>query len=189
MKIDVTAIDGYAEMTPEEKVQALENLDVTDDETKKRYKDLVDKANSEARKYKERMREAEDKLNSQLSEEERTQKETADRYKAIEEENARLKRDMTISQKTAFYLSMGFDGELAKETATAFVDGDFDTVERNELKAHESFERDIRADVVRQTPHPQNAGGVGGLTKDQIMKEKNAIKRQQMIAENMELFL
>ena len=99
-------------------------------ELEKKYKDAMDKASSEAKKYKDRMREAEDKLKTYMTDDERKQQEQADHYKAIEEENARLKRDMTISQKTAFYQSIGFDGELAKETAEAFVDGDFETVEK-----------------------------------------------------------
>ncbi len=159
-------------------------------ELEKKYKDAMDKASSEAKKYKDRMREAEDKLKTYMTEDERKAQETEEHYKAIEEENARLKRDMSISQKTAFYLNLGFDGELAKETAEAFVSGDFDTVERNQLKAHEEFERAIRADVVRSTPHPQNSGmGSAGLTKEQIMAEPNATKRQQLIADNMELFI
>ena len=150
----------------------------------------MDKASHEVKQYKDKFRESEEKLKSYLSEDERNQQETAEKYRAIEEENARLKRDMTISQKTAFYLNLGFDGELAKETATAFVDGDFETVERNQLQAHKDFEQAIRADVVRNTPHPQNGGnGSTGLTKEQIMKEPNSMKRQQMIAENMELFI
>ena len=48
MKIDVNTIEGYADMTPEEKVQALEGLELTDTDTEKRYKDLISKANSEA---------------------------------------------------------------------------------------------------------------------------------------------
>ena len=159
-------------------------------EVEKHYKDLITKANAEAKKYKDAARAAEEKLKSQLSDEERTRQEQEEHYRSIEEENARLKRDMTISQKTAFYLNLGFDGELAKETATAFVDGDFETVERNQLQAHKDFEQAIRADVVRNTPHPQNSGtGSTGLTRTQIMAEPNAIKRQQMIAENMELFI
>ena len=166
---------------PEEKIRA---------ELEKKYKDAMDKAASEAKRYKDAMREAEDKLKSYMTDDERAKQEQEDRYKAIEEENARLKRDMSISQKTAFYLNLGFDGELAKETAEAFVDGDFATVEANQLKAHEDFEKAIRADVVRNTPHPQNSGnGSTGLTKEQIMKEPNSMKRQQMIAENMELFI
>ena len=189
MKIDTSGIENYADMTAEEKVAALEGLDVTDTDTEKKYKDLISKANAEAKKYKDTARAAEEKLRSQMSEDERKKQEEADKYKALEEENARLKRDRTISQKTAFYLNLGFDGELAKQTAEAFVDGDFETVERNPLQAHKDFEQAIRADVVRSTPHPQNSGtGSNGLTKAQIMAEPDAIKRQKLIAENMELF-
>lgn len=162
-------------------------------ELEKKYKDAMDKASSEAKKYKDRMREAEDKLKTYMTDDERKQQEQADHYKAIEEENARLKRDMTISQKTAFYQSIGFDGELAKETAEAFVDGDFEAVERNTLKAHEAFENNLRQQVreeaVRNTPYPQNSGNTNSLTKEQIMKEKDTIKRQKLIAENIDLFL
>ena len=97
MKIDVNTIEGYADMTPEEKVQALEGLELTDTDTEKRYKDLISKANSEAKKYKDAMRTAEEKLKGQMTEEERRNQEQEEHYRAIEEENARLKRDMTIS--------------------------------------------------------------------------------------------
>lgn len=193
MKIDVNTIEGYADMTPEEKVQALEGLELTDTDTEKRYKDLISKANSEAKKYKDAMRTAEEKLKGQMTEEERRNQEQEEHYRAIEEENTRLKRDMTISQKTAFYQSIGFDGELAKETAEAFVDGDFETVEANTIKAHEAFEntlrQQVREETVRNTPYPQNSGNKNGLTKEQIMKETNAIKRQKLIAENIDLFV
>ena len=159
-------------------------------ELDKKYKAAMDKAASEAKKYKDAMREAEEKLKSYMTDEERKAQETKDHYEAIEAENAKLKRDMSISQKTAHYLNLGFDSELAKETAEAFVDGDFETVERNQLKAHKDFEQAIRADVVRNTPHPSNNGtGSSGLTKAQIMAEPDAIKRQKLISENMELFI
>jgi len=193
LKINVNDISGYAEMTAEEKVAALEAMEVTDTDTERKYKDLISKANSEAKKYKDAMREAEDRLKGHMTEEERLKQEQEDRYKAIEEENLRLKRDMTISQKTAFYQSIGFDEELAKETATAFVDGDFDTVEANQKKAHEAFEtalrQSVREETVRSTPHPTNNSNTNSLTKEQIMKEKDAIKRQKLIAENMHLFI
>ena len=179
MKIDTSLIENYENMTDAEKVAAFEGLDIaTPDEEaiKKRYKDAVDKAASDAKKYKDRMREMEDKLKSQMSEDERTKAEEAERVKAIEEENARLKRDMNISKKTAFYLNLGFDGELAKQTAEAFVDGDFDTVEQNELQAYEDFEKAIRADVVKNTPHPQNSGGNNNpkMSLAEAMKRANA---------------
>ena len=193
MKINVNDIPGYEDMTAEEKVKAFEEMEVTDTDTERRYKDLISKANSEAKKYKDAMREAEDRLKGHMTEEERLKQEQEDRYKAIEEENLKLKRDMTISQKTAFYQSIGFDEELARETATAFVDGDFDTVEANQKKAHEAFEtalrQSVREETVRSTPHPTNNSNTNSLTKEQIMKEKDAIKRQKLIAENMHLFI
>ena len=193
MKIDTASIENYDAMTAEEKVAALESLDMTDVDTEKKYKDLISKANYEAKKYKDAMRQAEEKLKGQMSEEERARQEQAEKYQAIEEENARLKRDMTITSKTAFYQSIGFDEELAKQTATAFVDGDFDTVEANQKKAHEAFEsalrQSVREETVRSTPHPTNNSNTNSLTKEQIMKEKDAIKRQKLIAENMHLFV
>ena len=193
MKINTATIENYDSMSAEEKVAALEGLEVTDADTEKKYKDLISKANSEAKKYKDAMREAEEKLKGQMTEEERARQEQAEKYQAIEEENARLKRDMTITSKTAFYQSIGFDEELAKQTATAFVDGDFDTVEANQKKAHEAFEsalrQSVREETVRSTPHPTNNSNINGLTKEQIMKEKDAIKRQKLIAENMHLFV
>lgn len=159
------------------------------EEKLKKYKEAIDKASSEANKFKKQWREAEEKLKQQMPEDERAKAEREERFKAIEEENARLKRDMTISQKTNFYLSLGFDAELAQETAEAFVDGDYETVEANQLKAHQDFEKAIRADVVRNTPHPQNTGGTGGITKAEIMAIRDPIERQKKIAENMELFI
>lgn len=193
MRIDTNAIENYANMTAEEKVAVLEVLDIHDIDTETHYKDLISKANSEAKKYKDAMRTAEDKLKGFMTDDERQKKELEDRYKAIEEENASLKRDMTISQKTAFYQSIGFDEELAKQTAEAFVDGDFETVEANQKKAHEAFEQNLRQSVreenVRNTPHPNN-GGVGSqtITKAQILAEKDTAKRRQLIRENIELF-
>lgn len=169
MKIDTSLIEGYENLSAEEKVEALLNLELEDTETKRKYKDLVDKAASDAKKQKDKAREeerkrleAEEKLNSRLSEEEKAQQEQEERIKAIEEENARLKRNAIVAKKTAFYQNLGYSPELAQETAEAFADGDFDTVDKNQMTAHEEFEKTIRADVVRNNPHPQNNGGAGG---------------------------
>lgn len=189
MKINTSTIENYDNMTAEEKLAAIEALDIQDTDTEKRYKDLISKANAEAKKYKDAMRTAEEKLNGHLSEEERAQKERDEHIKAIEEENAQLKREMTVTQKTAFYQSIGFDEGLAKATAEAFVDGDFDTVESNQRKAHEEFEKSIRADVIRQTPHPQNVGTESKtMTKKEIMGIRDPKQRQKAIAEHPELF-
>lgn len=176
MKINTQDIDNYENMTAEEKVAALESLELKDTDTEKRYKDLISKANSEAKKYKDAMREAEEKLKGQMTEEERTRQEQEEQFQSIREENARLKRDINISQKTAHYVAMGYGDELAKQTAVAFVDGDFETVEANELKAHEEFEKNVRADVVRKTPglHDGGQGSNERISLAEAMKRANA---------------
>ena len=58
MKIDLTKIEGYENMTAEEKIAALEGFDVQQDYTGYVRKDLLDKANSEAADYKRQLRAA-----------------------------------------------------------------------------------------------------------------------------------
>ena len=55
MKIDVSKIEGYAEMTAEEKLAALEALEIGEGMVDKK---LLDKANSEAADYKRQLRQA-----------------------------------------------------------------------------------------------------------------------------------
>lgn len=182
MRIDVTQIDGYETMTPEEKVKALEGLEVKDTDTEARYKQLVSDANHEAKKYKDAMRASEDrakaaeeKLKSQMSDDERARQERDEEIESIKAENERLKREKAISQKTAFFLKMHMTDEQAQASATAFVDGDFETVEKMQLEAQQTWEKDIRADVARQNPQPQDGGTPQPkLTLAEAMKRANA---------------
>lgn len=176
MRIDTSTIENYENMTPEEKVAALEGLDVTDTDTEKKYKDLISKANSEVKKYKDQARAADDKLKSQMSDEERARQEREEEFNSIKAENERLKREQAISQKTNFYLKMHMSEEQAKATAEAFVDGDFATVEKNQLEAQENWEKDVRADVARQNPQPKNGGTspTPKMTLAEAMKKANA---------------
>ena len=54
-KIDVSKIEGYDTMTPEEKLAALESFEYEDNATElERYKNAVTKANSEAADWKKK---------------------------------------------------------------------------------------------------------------------------------------
>lgn len=176
MRINTAEIEGYDSMTAEEKVAALEGLDVKDTETEQHYKELVSKANSEAKKYKDAARASEDKLKAKMTDEERAKQEHDDRIKELETENASLKRDKDVLHKTNHYKSLGFSDELAKETAEAFVDGNFDQVEKNQLKAHADFEKAVREEVARNNPQPENAGGSSGkkMSLAEAMQRANA---------------
>ncbi len=142
MKIDVSKIPGYAEMSAEEKLKALEEfeIEVPKDNSAEitNLKDALSKANSQAAEWKRQFREKQ-------TEQERTEAERAEREKAVEEELRTLRRDKTVSGYIAEYLNLGYSNELARKAAEATADGnaagifecqqEFWSVKKKELEA------------------------------------------------------
>ena len=68
-----------------------------------------------------------------------------------------LKRERDIAKLTAKYTEMGY-GDLAEATATAFLDGDNDTVFKNQQAVMdariEAAKQSTIADKTKQTPVP-----------------------------------
>lgn len=141
-RIDLTSIEGYENMTAEEKIAALEGFDIPDpDYTGWVRKDLYDKAASDLAKLKKDSR-----ANLTASEQA-----MADMRSQFEQENAGLKsqveamqttldgykREKDIANLTARYTQLGY-GDLAEATATAFLDGDNDTVFKNQQSVMDS---------------------------------------------------
>lgn len=156
-KIDVTKIDGYKEMSAEDKVKALESYEYEDSAAElKRYKDAVTKANSEAAEYKRQLKE-------RMSEEELKAKEETDRVKELETQLAEALKRESISKDTAKYLSLGYEQDLARETAEAWANGDKDKVFANQQKFQESYDKKIRADILNNTPTPPAGSGTEGV--------------------------
>jgi len=119
MKIDTSTINGFDEMSAEEKIEALQNFEFEDDSIK--LKTLLAKANSEASDYKKQLREKQ-------SEEERMKAEREESDKALRNELEMLRKEKTISSLKSQYLELGYDGELAEKSANAMADGDTDSV-------------------------------------------------------------
>lgn len=71
-------------------------------------------------------------LKAKLSEDEQAQLERENHDKAIMEELESLRHDKAVSQHVHRYLSLGYDEKLARETAEAMVNQDFDTVFTNQ---------------------------------------------------------
>jgi chromosome segregation ATPase len=94
MKIDTSKIDGYAEMTAEDKLKALEEYEIEtpkdNSEEINKLKASLSKANSDAAEWKRQFREKQ-------SEQERAEAERAEREKAVEDELRTLRRDKTVS--------------------------------------------------------------------------------------------
>ena len=123
MKIDISKITGYEEMSAEDKLKALEAYEFEEPVPKDngeevtKLKAALSKANSDAAEWKRQFREKQ-------TEQERTEAERAEREKAVEEELRNLRRDKTVSGYVAQCLALGYDKELALKAAEAMADND-----------------------------------------------------------------
>lgn len=183
MKIDVTKISGYSEMTAEEKLAALEGLDLPDpDYTGYVRKEVFDKTASEAAEWKR-------KHNALLSEEEQARIAREEELNSLRNSVAQMTREKMIAQYKAEYIAMGYSENLAAKSAEAAADGDTATVFANQKAFLEAHDTALKASMLQNTPVPP--GGTGGSqvwTKAKIMAVKDARERQRLISKNMDLF-
>lgn len=184
-KIDVTKIEGFEQMSAEEKIKALLDAEVDTPKTENndevaRLKDALNNASSDASKYKKLLREKQ-------TEQEKAEAERAEKEAEREELLKSLMREKEVSTNTAEFLSIGFDTDLAKKTAEAFADGDKTTVFANIKSFIENHDKGLKADILKQTPKPVSGGADKGITKEQFDK----MSYSEMVAfkkENPEAF-
>lgn len=163
-QIDVTKIEGYAEMTPEQKVAALEAFTYEDNASEvERYKNAASKSNSEAAEWKR-------KHNALLSEEEQKRIALDEELEALRKENAEMKKRETISAFKAEFLSLGYDDALATDAANALADGDTKKLFGHIKKNDESRVKQIRSEILKDTPKPEGGNAEGAITKDALRK-------------------
>ena len=158
-------IDGYAEMSVEDKLKALEAMELEDNSSEiERLKNAVSKANSESAEWKR-------KHNALLSAEEQQKQEQAESLAAMQQELEMLRKEKTVAKYTADYVKLGFDEKLAEETAKALADGDMVKVFANQNKANEALVKKTIADKLKDTPRGVGgqAGG-GGMTLEKLRK-------------------
>ena len=156
-KIDVGGIDGYDTMTVEEKLAALESFEYDDHADAvadlEKHKDATNKATKEAAEYKKQLK--------ALQDQQKTGNSKADETIArLQEQVNELTRQNTISSYTAQFVALGYDSELAADTAIATADGDVATVFENQRKFLEQHDKDTKANILKQTPKP-GQGGTG----------------------------
>ena len=187
MKIDLNTIEGYEGMTPEAKLAALEGYDFdtseleTLRETVKSQKGLIDKYTGEIGSLKKKQCEG-------LTESERKSKEQEAALRDLQEKYELLKKNNVIAEYMSKYLELGFDKELARQTAEACAEGNMDRVFENLAKFKADEEKRYKAEAAKNTPKPDGRGTVVYKSVDEIMKIKDPSERQKAIAENLELF-
>ena len=151
MKIDVSKIDGYAEMSAEDKLKALEEFDIeipkptTDTDEVIKLKNALSNANSQAAEYKRALREKQ-------SEQERAEAERAEREAARDAEIKELRRDKTVSGYLANCLSLGYDKELAQRAAEAMADNDAAAIMECQREFLEVKTKELEAAALNKQP-------------------------------------
>lgn len=153
MKIDTSAIQGYAEMTAEQKVAALEAHEYDDAADLKKS---LNKATSEAAEYKRQLREKQ-------SEDERRAAEEAERAAAMKAELDRYKTAEREASYVAKMLGIGVDEASAKEFAKGLPEGISEDFWEGLKKSRENLEQSIRSDNVRGMPRPANGGNAAQI--------------------------
>ena len=165
MPIDTTVIEGFESMTAEQKVEALLKVEVPEKIDLSGYvkKDLFDKTASE-------LAEAKKTIKGKMSEDEAAKAQADADRKALEDKYTELLRKSTIAEHTARYIAMpGYDEKLARETAEVF---------ENQQKANAAYEKKLRADLVKQDPKPDGAGG-GSEEKDEAVEFAKKLGKQR----------
>lgn len=175
-KIDTSKIEGYADMTPEQKLAALEGYEYEDNAAElEKQKNALSKANSEAAEWKR-------KHNALLSEEEKKKQEDADKLAQMEQELSDLRKAKTVSEYKAKFVAQGYDETLAEETAQAYADGDSAKVFANQSKFLEEYAKKVKADALKKTPKPTPGAGSGGGVIDYDKKIEEAQKNGDLAA-------
>lgn len=163
-KIDVSQIEGYADMTPEQKLKALEEFEIADpDYSSYVKKDIFDKTASELAKKKK-------ELDTKLTEDEVQKQKEQEERDTLQANYEKLLRDSNIAKDKVKLLALGYEEKLADETAIAIADGDTEKTFANQKKHLESVEKKVRAEALKDTPKPTPDGDSKTMTLDKLRK-------------------
>jgi hypothetical protein len=180
-KIDTTKITGYDSMTPEEKLAALEAMEIAEpDYSGWVKKDVADKYASEAAGYKKQLRD-------KMTEEEAAKAKAAEDMASIMSELESLRADKAISEYTTQFMAVGYDEELAKSTAKAIHTGDMTTMFKNHNKFVVERDKALKAELLKGTPTPPAGEGSKGVTKADFDKMSLA-EKTRFAAENPDTY-
>ena len=160
-KIDTSKIEGYADMSPEDKVKALEKFTFDDNsaeikrlnEELEKQKNAVTRANGEAADWKR-------KHHDLLDDEAKKKTEDEEYVKGLETRLAELEANEKKANLKAEFAAMGYSAELAAEAADAVASGDSAKMFATQKKFIEEHDKAYKSSLMNGTPAP--VGGQGG---------------------------
>ena len=158
-KINTSTIEGYASMSAEDKVKALESLSIPDEIDLTAYvrKSQFDKTASE-------LAEAKKKLSEKQTEEEKAKEAEEEARNKLMEELESLRKENSLAKAKSQYLALGYEASLAEDTAKAFVNGDNDRVFANQQKHIDAVRKAAEAEALKGTPDPKGGKGSDTMT-------------------------
>ena len=162
--IDTSKIEGYAEMTAEDKVKALEAYSIADpDYSGYVKKDLFDKTASELAQTKK-------DLKARMTEEEIKAKEAEAELLKYKTEAETLRKEKNIASNKAQLISIGYDEALAQATAEAMENGDIATVIKNQASVIENKVKIAKGEANASVTPPVGKAndGTTTMTKEQF---------------------
>lgn len=155
-RIDTSVIEGYENMTAEEKLRALENFEYEDNaKENQKLRDCLSKANKEAADWKK-------KHNALISEDERQKQARDEEAEQLRTRVAELERGESIAKHKANLLSVGFDDKSAETAAQMIADGNIDGFFACQKKFLEEHDKTMKIELMKNTPTPP-AGSAGGM--------------------------
>lgn len=181
--IDTSKIEGYAEMTPEQKVEALEKYAIADpDYSGYVKKDVFDKTASELAQTKK-------DLKARMTEEERAKAEHDAELAEYKTKYEELQKEKNIAKNRAEFISAGYDEALAQETAEALEKGDYATVFKNQKAVIENVRKIAKGEAMANTTPPAGKATDGSktITKEQF-NAMSLSERQALFESNRELY-
>lgn len=179
MKIDTTKIEGYENLSAEDKVKALEGFEYeVPKEDESGLKKILSDRNSEIKKLK-------DEIRSKMDASEREKLEKEEELEKLRQTVADYEKANKTASLKASYLALGYNEELATRRATFMADGDVlnaTAVEKEFLAWHD---RELKAEKIRSTPAPASNGSGSfekAVTVDEFRKmgipEMKALKAE-----------
>lgn len=151
--------DAYKEnMTIDEINAALASRELLDKSELSKYvpKDKADKYATEAADWKR-------KHNALLSDEEKRKAEREESDAKLKTDYDALLKETTTAKHKAKFLALGYDENLAEQTAAALVGGDTETVFKNQSVFIANRDKAMKAELLKDTPRPPAAPGSGGI--------------------------
>lgn len=158
-KIDIAQIEGYGDMSLEEKLAVLEGYEIPEaDYTGYVKKDILDKT----------LKEKGD-LAKQLKAKQTAEEQEAEALRIKQEEQEEyvknLENKIALTDATSRFLKLGMDTEMAKQSAQAEIEGNRDIVFANIQKMNEAMIKNAQSEWLKSRPQVQ-AGTNGNSNED-----------------------